>query len=120
MSKKLLSTRVNYFKFSELIKTDTGLSNYPNTPEQGYNLVNLWYFLNRIRFRLRSYIIVNSCFRTVDVNNAVGGVPNSYHTKGRAADIYTSPDKMDELFELLKAENPVELIRYKTFIHFAI
>lgn len=120
MSKKMLSTRLNYFRFSELIKTDTGLLNYPNTPEQCFWLTNTWYFLNRCRHHIGTFIYVNSCFRTIEVNKAVGGVPNSYHTKGRAADIYTSADKMDELFEFLKTQNTIELIRYETFIHFAI
>ena len=46
-------------------------------------------------------IIVNSGYRSPAVNRAVGGVPNSQHTRGEAADITAgSPELNRQLYEL--------------------
>lgn len=76
-----------YFTFSELCVTNTGEKNTPKTFEQVFNLLILGYALDFIRSNFKRAIVVNSAFRTDDVNQAVGGVPTSYHLKGLAADI---------------------------------
>lgn len=76
-----------YFTFLELIKTDTGLNNIPVHMEHVQNLVCLCDLLDAIREDYGAPIVVNSGYRDIHVNAAVGGVPNSLHRFGRAADI---------------------------------
>lgn len=45
--------------------------------------------LQLLRDRVKAPLTVTSGFRCVEHNRAVGGVPNSYHTQGLAADVYT-------------------------------
>lgn len=76
-----------YFTFGELTTTQTGLNNTPVTFSQVENLVLLGHVLDRIRMDFGYPIIVNSAFRTREVNDAVGGCSNSKHLLGLAADI---------------------------------
>ncbi|MDR2002656.1 MAG: hypothetical protein LBQ74_06465 [Prevotella sp.] len=46
--------------------------------------------------------IINSGFRSQETNKAVGGVPNSQHTKGQAADVQVK-DPRKLLATLLKS-----------------
>ena len=62
-------------------------------------------------------IIINSGYRCEVHNKAVGGIPNSYHLQGKAADIRINGN-MDELYyfvDIVFKENGVG--RYKNFIH---
>ena len=90
---------IKNFTFKELIKTDTGLDNIPNDMNVVKNLVRLSEFLQQIRNELHLPIIVNSAYRSKEVNEAVGGVSSSYHVKGLAADIKCSD--MDKLLAVL-------------------
>ena len=76
-----------YFTFLELIKTDTGLNNVPIQMEHVENLVCLCDLLDEIRELYGAPIVINSAYRDTHVNFAVGGVANSLHRLGRAADI---------------------------------
>lgn len=87
------------FTFSELIKTDAGLDNTPNDMNVLSNICRLAAFLQTIRNELHLPIIVNSGYRSKEVNEAVGGVSSSYHCKGLAADIKCSD--MDKLLTVL-------------------
>ena len=87
------------FTFSELIKTDAGLDNTPNDMNVLSNICRLAAFLQTIRNELHLPIIVNSGYRSKEVNEAVGGVSSSYHCKGSAADIKCSD--MDKLLTVL-------------------
>ena len=87
------------FSFSELIKTDTELDNTPSDMNVIRNLVRLSEFLQIIRNELQLPIIVNSGYRSKEVNESVGGVSSSYHVKGLAADIKCSD--MDKLLTIL-------------------
>lgn len=61
-----------------------------NTPSPGEldNLRTLANYLEEVRALADSPIIVTSGFRCAALNEAVGGVPTSFHRKGLAADIY--------------------------------
>jgi hypothetical protein len=51
-------------------------------------------------------ILINSGFRNEDVNALVGGVPNSQHLLGQAADIRPKdPQQFHRLVNFLKAHN---------------
>ena len=90
---------ITNFSFSELTKTQTSLNNIPNDMNVVKNLVRLSEFLQQIRNELHLPIIVNSAYRSKEVNEAVGGVSSSYHVKGLAADIKSAD--MDKLLAVL-------------------
>ena len=90
---------ITHFTFKELVKTDTGLDNMPNDMNVIKNLARLAQFLQTIRNELHLPIIVNSGYRSKEVNEAVGGVLSSYHVKGLAADIKCAD--MDKLLAVL-------------------
>ena len=90
---------ITNFTFKELVKTDTGLKNVPDDMNILSNLCRLVAFLQTIRNELHLPIIVNSAYRSPEVNAKVGGVASSYHTKGLAADIRCSD--MDKLLAVL-------------------
>lgn len=88
------------FSVEELTKTSTGIENEPNT-EQLQNLTEL---VNNILQPTRNLICqpieVTSGFRSPEVNKKVGGVKNSQHLKGQAADLRCANNK--ELFSIIK------------------
>lgn len=90
---------ITHFTFTEMTKTDSGLDNIPDNMNVIRNLVRLSEFLQIIRNELQLPIIVNSGYRSKEVNESVGGVSSSYHVKGLAADIRCSD--MDKLLTIL-------------------
>ena len=90
---------ITHFTFTEMTKTDSGLDNIPDDMNVIRNLVRLSEFLQIIRNELHLPIIVNSGYRSKEVNESVGGVSSSYHCKGLAADIKCSD--MDKLLTIL-------------------
>ena len=90
---------ISNFSFSELTKTDTGHDNIPNDMNVLSNICRLAAFLQTIRNELHLPIIVNSAYRSPEVNAKVGGVSSSYHVKGLAADIKCAD--MDKLLTIL-------------------
>jgi uncharacterized protein YcbK (DUF882 family) len=82
-----------HFKLEELCKTKTGIENVPNEA-QVENLKRLCRWLEQLRKRRNNLygegddpIIINSGFRSPEVNKAVGGVSTSNHLTGCAVDI---------------------------------
>lgn len=90
---------ITHFTFTEMTKTESGLDNIPDDMNVIRNLVRLSEFLQIIRNELQLPIIVNSGYRSKEVNEAVGGVSSSYHVKGLAADIKCAD--MDKLLAVL-------------------
>ena len=91
-SEKLMKLS-EHFGLAELCKTRTGIENVPNQ-EQVNNLKRLCGWLEQLRRRWNNLygegddpIIINSGFRSPEVNKAVGGVPTSNHLTGCAVDI---------------------------------
>lgn len=119
-----------YFTLDELTHTDTGLPNIPKSWGIIGNLAHLASVLSIIREKYGAPIIVNSGFRTPDVNLAVKGSENSFHLQGRAADIrpkyYPACDYDVNLQHLIDVVSSLkdeldlkEFIVYPTFIHVA-
>ena len=82
-----------HFSLAELTKTKTGISNVPNE-EQVANLKRLCKWLEKLRKRWNDLygegddpIVINSGFRSPEVNKAVGGATMSNHLTGCAVDI---------------------------------
>lgn len=90
---------ITHFTFTEMTKTDSGLDNIPDDMNVIRNLVRLSEFLQIIRNELQLPIIVNSGYRSKEVNESVGGVLSSYHVKGLAADVKCAD--MDKLLAVL-------------------
>lgn len=108
-------TEDGFFKASEFASKDGKPSPYgPMNVRQ--ELVD---FLNQLRLRFGHALVVNSGYRSPEHNKEVGGVPNSYHTKGLAADIRPVDLKeLDELYELADRMNITGGVgRYDTFVH---
>ena len=126
-----------HFTLRELTKTKTGIENVPNE-EQVNNLRRVCQWLEQLRRRWNNLygegddpIIINSGFRSPEVNKAVGGVATSNHLTGCAVDIrcigieqalrYASilldiSDLNDEDFDELLIEQKAHMV----WIHFAV
>ena len=90
-----------HFTLAELTKTKTGIENVPNE-EQVNNLKRVCGWLEQLRLRYNQMrngneemrnevgeypIIINSGFRSPEVNKAVGGATLSNHLTGCAVDM---------------------------------
>lgn len=94
-----------FFKLEEFLNSDTALrKRIPNNPswEVVNNLSRLAAFLDELREAWGSGIRVSSGFRCYALNKAVGGVENSAHQYGNAADISPVNGKMNEFEAFLK------------------
>lgn len=94
------------FSYDELINSTTakrlGLDNTPNEQEKEKLRRLAIELLQPIRDAWKSPIIVNSAFRSEKVNAAVGGVKNSQHRLGEAADITIGGrDRNKKLFNFI-------------------
>lgn len=91
MNNRILKISTKYFTWQELLRSNTAvrlhIDNVPKTDNVITNLISLSYNLSYIRERFGKPILVNSGYRCYDLNKAVGGVANSKHMLGKAADI---------------------------------
>lgn len=94
------------FSYDELIASATakrlGIDNTP-TPEEKEKLRKLAEdILQPIRDAWKGVIVVNSGYRSEALNKAVGGVKNSQHRLGEAADIKVGgKDRNKKLFNMV-------------------
>lgn len=99
---------MKYFSVNELTRSAIAVSKgIDNTPTPGIKQ-NLEMLINKVLDPIRQAwgkpIIVNSGYRCPALNKAVGGVKNSHHMLGIAADI-TTGNKADnkKLFQLIRS-----------------
>lgn len=117
-----------YFNIKEMTKSQTAkLYHIDNTPtkEVVENLKKVMYILDIVRVYIGKPILVNSGYRCKKLNEMVGGVQKSMHTKGLAADFRTGEkEDINTMFEFLKKNQKefkiIELLNYKTFIHIGV
>ena len=107
-----------HFSLEELCRTSQPYENTPNTQQ----VINLCFGVHNILEPLRNLlekpIIINSGFRSKKVNEAVGGVSNSQHLQGLAADIRVCPADIPRVFYILKAlKHCDQVLGGKSFIH---
>ncbi len=123
---------MNYFTIEELCYSDTArirvIDNIPNTEERK-NLERLIDFLNPLRGKWGSGIMITSGYRNDQLNKAVGGVENSSHRTGNAADLYPVNGKFEQfktfMVNYLKDKNFDQCIiesntRGEKWIHFGL
>lgn len=112
------------FTFEELtysrIAVENGLENVPS-PQALQALKNLsTYLLQPLRDRYGKSIAITSGYRNETVNLLAGGVKNSQHTKGEAADCYIAKGP-EVLLGILQtsglAFDQAILYRQKKFLH---
>lgn len=93
MGKQIVNTiKSDYFTLAELTKSVTAARHkIDNTPPLEV-MANLQYGVDMVLDPLRRIyghpIIITSGYRCDKLNKLVGGVANSWHTKGNAADIH--------------------------------
>lgn len=101
------------FTLEELLRSATASRlSIPNTPSLSvtHNLILLCnHILQPLRNAYGKPIIVNSGYRSPELNRAIGGAKNSQHMRGQAADIKgsggTIPQENRHLFELIQKLN---------------
>ena len=95
--------KIKYFSLSEFLNSATAKRlRIDNTPsfEVVDNLNKLADYLDVIREKLGKPILINSGYRSPILNKAVGGVANSQHLKGLAADVVCAD--MESLLKVLR------------------
>ena len=118
-----------YFTLKEMTNSSMAKAyQIDNEPKEEFIIENLkktMYILDITRVYIGKPIYINSGYRCKKLNEIVGGVNNSMHTKGLAADFRTlNRDHLDEIYDFLKKNKDkfqiTELIRYTNFIHMAV
>ena len=105
---------MKHFTIEELTRSETATRlKIDNTPSKNViaNLTNLVEkVLDPAREQLGKPIYVNSGYRCKELNDAVMGARNSYHKKGRAADLDTRTGNNRMLLSILQKLPHTELI----------
>ena len=100
---KMITTK-NYFTIKEMIASDTakkqGIDNTPSEAVKANLQSLITNVLNPVREVYGKPINVSSGYRCPALNKAVGGVDNSQHVEGRAADLVPANSKgsLSEIF----------------------
>lgn len=88
-----------------------GISNEPGYIERANLAYLAVHVLEPAREKLGLPIIVTSGYRCPQLNARVGGVPNSYHLRGCAADLQCAD--MKRLFKILAANPYVDMVLFE-------
>ena len=115
---------MKYFSIKELTKSETatkkGIDNTPNAGQVKNLEALINNLLDPIREQWGEAIYVTSGFRSVALNKAVGGVSNSHHLGGYAADITVKSQAGNKaLFDMIRRSKLkwTQLISEKTTAH---
>ena len=107
-----------YFTLGELTKSETAARHkIDNTPSASI-VANLQYGVDMVLDPLRRLygqpIKINSGYRSSQLNKLVGGVPNSWHQLGNAADIHiSSAEEAKILFNNLQKLPSVDTVLFE-------
>ncbi|MBP3779898.1 MAG: peptidase M15 [Prevotella sp.] len=107
-----------HFRLNEFLN----IAKYPDNKPTLQDVVNMAYGCLLLLEPARAIVgpvIVNSGFRNSRVNRLVGGVDNSQHTRGQAADIRPAdPRQFQRLVDFLKASSYTDqLLTGSTWLH---
>ncbi|MCA0972383.1 peptidoglycan-binding protein [Halobacillus litoralis] len=108
------------FAFSEFYSKDGSAFNGGNVSaaQVKENVRRLMYKLEAVRNKLGGVpVVINSGFRSISHNANVGGVSNSMHTYGIAADIDPVGKSPSQVAEVAKTCGFSGIIEYNTFVH---
>lgn len=111
------------FTIRELCASSTakrlGLSNLPSIAVSDNLMLLIVNVLQPLRTALKKPVIVSSGYRCIELNKHIGGVSNSQHVLGQAADITVIGMSVDNLFEFIKKSGIVydQLIHEGTWVH---
>mgnify|MGYP003349321703 CR=1 FL=1 len=115
-----------HFTLEELTHSEIaerqGIDNTPNADVQA-NLVRLARMLEDVRRVVQRPIVVNSAYRSLKVNEAVGSKPTSQHCNGCAADIKVPGLTPNDIVNLVVKSNIEydQLIReFDSWVHISI
>ena len=100
------------FTLEEMVATSHGkLQDTPTLAAQ-QNLQKLCVLvLQPLRDAIGRPVYINSGYRSKRLNARVGGVPNSYHLRGLAADIHVDNDEHAKvLFDILRQNKWVDML----------
>ena len=101
-----------YFTIAEMIKSDTADRRGVNNRLPKELLPNVQGLIDKVLDPLREWygkpVYVNSGYRCPELNKAVGGVENSFHVSGCAADLDTRQgyEENKKLFALIRDHLP--------------
>lgn len=103
-----------HFTLEELTSSDYanehGLSNTASEYVEKNLMMLCALILEPLRIALNRAVIINSGYRSKEVNAGVGGVPSSHHLLGLAADIhFHSETELKEMLSVLKRNKHLDL-----------
>ena len=115
---RLPNLKSDYFTLDEFVKSETATRlRIDNTPPADV-VRNLQYgvemILDPLRRAINRPVIISSGYRCPALNKVVGGVSNSWHLKGNAADIHLN-DKAEavDIFHFLKQNVSVDTVLFE-------
>lgn len=112
------------FSYSEFEKSDTATRlGINNTIKDGLIKENIKalvdYILQPLRDKWGGPLFINSGYRCLQLNKAVGGVPTSQHCLGQASDVgCTDPYTLAKLAKWMRLDYD-QCILYPSFVHFS-
>ncbi|MDR2968362.1 MAG: peptidase M15 [Tannerellaceae bacterium] len=105
------------------IARERGISNTPGTAERAAMERLVRELLQPLRDIYGQPIRITSGYRSAELNRLVGGVPDSQHTKGEAADCTIAGDIKDLYYILMESEllfDQVIVYRKRNFMHLSL
>lgn len=103
-----------HFSFGEMVYSQTalmkGIDNCPKDENIIKNIEDTLIFLEGLRMQYGKPIIISSGYRCPDLNKTVGGVKNSGHLTGYAADLQPGNGDFNKFCEIV-----LEYIKDKDF-----
>ena len=112
------------FSYSEFEKSDTAFRlGINNKIKDGFIRDNIKALVDNILQPLRDKwggpLFINSGYRCLQLNKAVGGVPTSQHCLGQASDVAcTDPIALARLAKKMRLDYD-QMIIYPSFVHFS-
>ena len=108
----------DFFTLEEFTRSSTAKRlKIDNTPDDVV-IRNIQYgvqmVLEPLRRMLQAPIFITSGYRCAELNKAVGGVANSWHTKGNAADLrIKNEEEAKAIFKILKTLPSVDTVLFE-------
>lgn len=108
----------DFFTLEEFTRSSTAKRlKIDNTPDDVV-IRNIQYgvqmILEPLRRILQTPIVITSGYRCAKLNKAVGGVANSWHTKGNAADLrIKNEEEAKAIFQILKTLPSVDTVLFE-------